>query len=98
VVLLIFHLPKGIAPSEATKLSQRLYGRTAITWSGKYRYRRPGLLEGVPHRRVGRGILVLWARDAGKVLQLLGQVRAPTEVRVIEPLPEDLRQLRAIAR
>ncbi len=94
VVLLLFHLPEGRAPREATKLSQRLYGRTVTTWAGKYHYERPGILSEAPHRRVGRGALVLWQKDTGRVLELLGQVGARVELREITPLDEDLRVLR----
>jgi hypothetical protein len=94
VVLLLFHLPEKSPPRVATQLSQRLYGRTVSTWSGKYHYPRPGLLTQIPHRRVGRGALVLWKRDVGKVVTLLGQVGAAAEVREVKPLAEDLRELR----
>lgn len=97
VVVLIFHLSPGLPPREATKLSQRLYGRTVSTWSGRYHYRRPGVLEGVPHRRLGPGELILWKKDEAKVRALLGQVGAQIEVRTITPLEEDLRALRKAA-
>ena len=94
VVLLLFQLPERSPARAATKLSQRLYGRTVSTWSGKYHYPRPGLLTQIPHRRVGRGALVLWRRDVGAVLALLGQVGAKVEVREVTHLDEDLRELR----
>ncbi len=98
VVVLVFRLPEGTPSREAVKLSQRLYGRTVSTWSGRYHYHRPGLLEELPHRRLGRGVLLLLARDAEKVRALLGQVRARVEVREIKPTTEDLRVLRKAAR
>jgi hypothetical protein len=98
VVLLLFHLPERSPATEATKLSQRLYGRTVSTWSGRYHYSRPGLLTQIPHRRIGRGALVLWKRDVEAVLALLGQVEAVVEVREVKPLDEDLRELRRVPR
>lgn len=93
VVLVLFHLPPGTAAREVTKLSQRLYGRTVHTWKGRYEYHRDGVLETIPHRRLGRGTIVLRKRDWRVVKALLKEFGAKTEVRLIQPTREDLTAL-----
>lgn len=93
VVLILFHLPPKAPSREVTKLSQRLYGRTVWTWEGRYEYHKDGVLKDLPHRRLGRGAIVLRQRHLGKVRAVLEEFGALAEVRVIRPTREDLRAL-----
>lgn len=96
VVLVLFHFPPKTAAREVTKLSQQLYGRTVRTWKGRYEYHRDGVLETIPHRRLGRGAIVLRKRDWKTVKELLDEFGAVAETRIIQPTREDTTALRDI--
>ncbi len=94
VVVLVFRLPPKVPNVRASQFCQRLYGQSVSSWGGKYRYRRKGVLDGIPHRKLLRGVVVLRRSDSGPVLSVLEAFRAVVEVRVIQPTPEDLTTLR----
>ena len=43
----------------------------AESHGGKYRYRRKGLLDGVPYRKLARGVIVLRENDLDVVVDFL---------------------------
>lgn len=97
VAILIFFFPREGVKRQQVRFSQTLYGREIRTWGGKYRYHQEGVLEKMPHRRLGHGgVLVLWAKDAEKVQELVGQYGGLCEVRIIEPVEKDLQTLRTV--
>ena len=66
---LILSHPGALSPGEKSQFRQRLFGQTTST-RGK-RYHRTGLLEGVPHWRPMRGVLVVAERDRASVVRAL---------------------------
>ena len=93
VLLLVFRLPPKVPNVRVSQFCQRLYGQSVSSWGGKYRYRRKGLLEGVPHRKLLRGVVLVRRADAGPVIDLLKAFQAQLEVRVVQPTREDLAAL-----
>ncbi|MBF6558385.1 MAG: hypothetical protein IVW52_19995 [Acidimicrobiales bacterium] len=93
VSLLVFRLPPGTPNAEVGKFVKKLYGQATSSWGGKYTYRRPGLLDGVPHRKLLRGVVIVQRKDLAKVLAFLGEWNALVEVREIRPTVEDLQFL-----
>lgn len=93
VRLVILGLPPRTPQPRANRFVQKFYGQDAITRSGRYRYRKAGLLDGLPHRKLRRGVVVLRERDWPKVEAFLRDWGADFEVRVIKPTPEDLSAL-----
>jgi hypothetical protein len=89
VVIVVFRLPPKVPNLVATKFCQRLYGQSVSSWGGKYRYRRTGVLDGIPHRKLLRGVVVLRESDLDAVRRVLDEFQAFVEVRVIQPTPED---------
>jgi len=65
-ILIAFRLAK-YDKNRASELVKRLYGQATSSHGGRYRYRRRGLLDDVPHRRLIRGVLILRAEDADRV-------------------------------
>jgi hypothetical protein len=94
--LLVFRLPPGTPNRELGKFVKKLYGQETSSWSGKYSYRRPGLLDGVAHRKLLRGVLIVQERDAERVLKFLRDWKAQVEVRSVRPNEEDVRILERI--
>lgn len=93
VIILVFHLPKGMRNSDLGKFVKRFYGQETSTQSGKYRYRRRGLLDSIPHRKLLRGVIIIRKSDLENVMKLLIQWNAVVDQRIIEPTEEDLKIL-----
>ena len=93
VVVLVFRLPPKAPNVRASQFCQRLYGQSVSSWGGKYRYRRKGVLDGIPHRKLLRGVVLLRRSDVGPVLNVLDEFHAQVEVRVVQPTREDLAAL-----
>ncbi len=92
-IILVFRLPPGTPNSELGRFVKKLYGQETSSWGGKYAYRRKGLLDGLPHRKLLRGVVILRERDLGEVVGFLEEWKAQVEVRSIRPTREDLRAL-----
>lgn len=93
VIILVFHLPSGMKNSDLGKFVKRFYGQETSTQSGKYRYRRKGLLDQIPHRKLLRGVIIIRKSDLENVMKLLIQWKAVVDQRIIEPTEEDLKML-----
>ncbi len=93
VVIVVFQLPAGTPSSVANRLGQKLYGQETTKNGGKYRYRKPGLLDGIPHRKLRRGVVIVRARDENAVREFLAAWNVTVEVRVIRPVAQDLKAL-----
>ena len=91
-ILIAFRLSE-YDKNSASDLVKRLYGQETSSHGGKYRYRRKGLLEGVPHRRLIRGVIVLREEDEKSVVRLLRELGAEVHVRRVELTAEDRKAL-----
>ncbi len=97
VVILVFRLPPKVPNLRVSKFCQRLYGQSVSSWGGRYRYRRKGVLDGIPHRKLLRGVVMVRRSDVSSVLEVLKEFGATVELRVIHPTREDLASLRKAA-
>ncbi len=97
VILVLWFPPKTPQPTQ-NRFSQRFYGQDVSTWGGKYEYRRRGLLDELPHRKLRRGVVILRERDLGSVQEFLTQWDINRETRAIIPTEDDVRALSASAR
>src|SRR2546425_3413092 len=79
-VLVTFRLAK-YDKNRASELVKGLYGQETSSHGGRYRYRRRGLLDDVPHRKLIRGVLILRAEDADRVAGWLRELGAEVHVR-----------------
>ena len=91
-ILIAFRLSE-YDKNRASDLVKRLYGQETSSHGGKYRYRRTGLLEGVPHKRLIRGVVVLREEDAKSVVRLLRELGAEVHVRRVELTMADRKAL-----
>ena len=92
-VLIAFRLAR-YDKNRASELVKRLYGQATSSHGARYRYRRRGLLDDIPHRRLIRGVLVLRAEDADRVAGWLRGLGAEVHIRWVELTEEDLTRLR----
>lgn len=82
---------KDQSTTATSRLSKKLYGQA--TSSGGYSYRRKGLLDEIPHRRLIRGVFVLREKDAPAVRRLLRELGCEIHERRVELTPADERAL-----
>ncbi|EQD33786.1 hypothetical protein B2A_12975 [mine drainage metagenome] len=97
VSVVVFRLPAGTPNRELGRFVKKFYGQETSSWEGKYSYRRRGLLDGIPHRKLLRGVVILRQADLGRVLAFLDEWKAEVQVRGISPTGEDLALLRRAA-
>ncbi|MGH9071811.1 MAG: hypothetical protein ACRDX8_11745 [Acidimicrobiales bacterium] len=96
VSVVVFRLPPGTPNRELGKFVKKFYGQETSSWKGRYTYRRPGLLDGIPHRKLLRGVVILREKDLAGVLDFLKEWKAQVEVRRIRPTSRDLRILEGV--
>ena len=89
--LVAYRLPAGSPNTAYGQLVKKLYGQE--TSAHGYRYRRKGLLDDVPHRRLIRGVLILRREDRARVVRLLRDLGAEVHVRIVTLKAEDQRAL-----
>lgn len=88
-ILVLWFPPKTPQPVQ-NRFSQKFYGQDVSTWKGKYHYRREGLLDELPHRKLRRGVVIVREVDLPQVEEFLREWRLLWEVRIIRPLAEDV--------
>lgn len=92
--LLLFWLPPRTPNSAHTRFRQWLYGREVETADGRYRYRRWGALERIPHVLLYTGAIILYHADGGRFATLLRQNGAVVLVREVVMTTRDRQALR----
>lgn len=71
--IIAFKLPARLGPVERTQFQQRFWGQTTSSWGGRYRYRRHGIMEAIPHRKILRGVLLIPLSEGPRVRSFLEQ-------------------------
>ncbi len=88
--IVVFRLPSGTPNKDLGRFVKKFYGQETSSWGGKYSYRRQGLLDGLAHRKLLRGVVILRERDLARVLVFLREWNAQIEVRSIRPTEQDV--------
>ncbi len=91
--LIAYRLPKGIPNRVYTKFQKKFFGQETSSHSGRYRYRRSGLLDDVPHRNLIRGVLVVNEKDMDHVVDFLKEYDAEVHVRIVQLTEEDIKTI-----
>ena len=82
--IVVFRLPRKMRNSEISRFCQKFYGQNTSSHGGKYRYRRRGLLDCIPHRKLARGVVVLRPEDLDIVVEFLRDYTTEIHTRIIE--------------
>ncbi len=90
-ILLAFRLPPRMKNVKISKFCQRFYGQDTSSGKGKYRYRRHGLLDDIPYRKLLRGVIVIQQKHLRTVLEFLENYDAKVHVREVKLTEEDER-------
>jgi len=91
--ILVFRLPPRKENVELSKFCQRFYGQNTSSGKGKYCYRRRGLLDEIPHRKLLRGVIIIQQEHLKIVLDFLASYEAEVHVREVTLSQEDVRIL-----
>ncbi len=87
--MILFHFPEKTDHGTINRFMQKFYGQDSTSWNGKYKYRRRGFLEDVPHRKLLRGVIILRNSDVSPVLDFLGKYSLTLHVREIRLTEDD---------
>ena len=69
--LIIIYKLGGLSQIDRDKICRKLLGRTVKTHKGKYTHHVKGILDDIPHIRVGNGILIINKTDEIKISNFL---------------------------
>ena len=88
-ILIAFSLPTGQNKTKSSAFAKSLYGQDTTSHSGKYRYRRSGLLDDIPYIKLIRGVIIVRLEDANPVSEFLERYSAHYSKRIVRLEPED---------
>ncbi|WP_428084493.1 hypothetical protein [Candidatus Hadarchaeum sp.] len=77
----------------ANQFCKKFYGQVTSTRGKKYR--RIGLLDGIPHIKLARGVVIVSKKDAGEVIKFIqGFGGVEFHARDVVLTPQDIKALR----
>jgi hypothetical protein len=79
--------------TKSSKFSKKFYGQDTSSHSGKYRYRKKGFLDNVPHIKLIRGVIIVKKEDIDRVLSFLSHYDLKILIRNVELKKEDIQIL-----
>ena len=89
--IVCFRVLKHTDQKKTNEFCKKFYGQ-ATSCHG-YHYRRKGLLDSIPHRKLIRGAIIFSGRDVRKITKFLKSYNAEYYVRTVEVLKSDLKYL-----
>ncbi len=92
-IVILFRLPRKADQRHLNQFCKKFYGQDTSSHKGKYRYRRRGLLDSIPHRKLIRGGIIVREKDTDAVLKFLKEFNAEVHVRKVVVTPADKRAL-----
>lgn len=92
-VIIVFHLPQGSSSAQHREFRRQIYGEDTTSWGGRYKYRRRGILDGIPHVRLYWGAVIVRKEDAGRFIEAVKENGGTAYQRKIALLKEDKKVL-----
>lgn len=87
--IIVFRFPKKTNQKSLNQFCKKFYGQNTSSHSGKYHYRRKGLLDSIPHVKLIGGVLIVSTENVDKLIQFLKDYGAELFVRDVVLLHED---------
>lgn len=88
-ILIAFTVPTGKNRTKSSSFVKAFYGQETSSHHGKYKYRRNGILDDIPHNKLIRGVIIVKSKDTGTVIDFLKKESASYHIRVVELSEED---------
>ncbi len=92
--ILIYRLPKNTEQRLVNQFCKKLYGQETSSHAGTYHYRRKGLLDSTPHRKLTRGVIIVEEKNTTTILKFLKEYNAEIHVREVALTPDDKKALK----
>ena len=92
--IIVFKLPPKKKNVEVSKFCQKFYGQDTSSWGGKYRYRRHGLLDDIPYRKLSRGVILINKEDLKTILTFVEKYDARIYAREVKLIEEDRQSMK----
>lgn len=90
--IIVYRLPPGITAARRVRFGEKVWGQTRTSYGRSSR--RHGSLEGIPHWKVSRGVVLVRAQDRLAVTQELQRWRAEVEWWSVILTPPQQRKLK----
>ncbi len=87
--IIVFRFPKKTNQKSLNQFCKKFYGQETSSHGGKYRYKRKGLLDNIPHIKLIGGVIIVSNVNADRLIQFLKEYDAEFFVRDVTLLPED---------
>lgn len=86
--------------TERNRFFRGLYGWEQVVPSERkcYRYRRPGLLDEVPHMKISDSVFMVAAEQMKRILEYFEQWHEKVEFEMLKVMPENQRLMRELCR
>lgn len=91
--IIVFRLLKRVGHVKVNQFCRRFYGYTDRSNRGRYSYKRSGFIDEIPHVRIIRGVVIVRAEDAGKVVSFLNEFGAEVHTWTVVLRHEDEKAL-----
>ena len=75
--------------TNSSMFAKKFYGQETSSNNGRYKYRRKGFLDDIPHIKLIRGVVIVSRKDAKKVIVFLKSYDTDIYIRNVELTPED---------
>ena len=85
----VFKLPTGNDKITSSAFTKALHGQKISTHHGKYVYRKRGILDDIPYRKLIRGAFIIQNKDKKQITDFLDRFYAEYYVRVIKLTEDD---------
>ncbi len=87
--LIVFRFKEKTEQKSINQFCKKFYGQDTSSHGGKYRYRRHGLLDGIPHIKLMGGVIIVKKDSTKKLIDFLRGYEAEFYVRDVILLHED---------
>ncbi len=92
-ILIAFTVPTGKNRTKSSAFVKAFYGQETSSHHGKYKYRRNGILDDIPHNKLIRGVIIVKSKNADQVVDFLKKQFASYHTRVVELSDDDCNAL-----
>jgi hypothetical protein len=87
--IIMFHFKEKTEQKSINQFCKKFYGQDTSSHRGKYRYRRQGLLDNIPHIKLIGGVIIVTKDSAESVIDFLRGHEAEFYIRDVILMHED---------
>jgi len=74
--IIIFRILRNTSLKRTNQFCKKFYGQNTSTNKGKYKYRRKGFLDEIPHIRLIRGVIIVSEKYTKRIVSFLREYNA----------------------